>query len=66
MQHLEFSGAVRHIYIVRQLRVNVTSLLTVQLACNNTEMISPLHPELIRSFPTPSIQYQQVPFRQTV
>ena len=33
---------------------NVTSLITVQLACNNTEAINSLHPDLICSLPTSS------------
>ena len=32
---------------------NVTSLITVQLDCNNTKVVNTLHPELIRSLPTP-------------
>jgi hypothetical protein len=27
---------------------NVTSLITVNLACNNTEVVNTVHPELIR------------------
>jgi len=30
---------------------NVTSLITIQLACNNTEVVNPLHPQLIRRLP---------------
>jgi hypothetical protein len=33
---------------------NVIFLVTVQLGCNNTEVVNPLHPELIHNSPTHS------------
>ena len=32
---------------------NVSSLITVQLACNITEVVNTLHPEIFRGLPTP-------------
>ena len=57
---------------------NVTSLITVQPACNNTEVVNPFHPQSVRRFPinssypsqsptvTHNIAISTVPIRHTV
>ena len=41
MQHLEVSGAVRHIYVIRQLKVNVILLLTTRYVINAYPFLPP-------------------------